>query len=154
MKCTKLGWMVMAVSLGACAMETGGEEALHEDSGSVSEELSRSALSPREEATVLKLIDGICADTWCGGDYNFRFDRLDCKSGCPGRPGSCKLTFRMFSHATDIATGPTYTRACKTPGFTGFDSLVETGASYQLLNWDYYEALTECIARVESNLPR
>src|SRR6188768_2859117 len=143
MKCTKLGWLVVIGSLLGCAVETS------------SEELARSALSPRQEVTALKLIDDICGDTWCEGDHNFRFDRLECQSACGGHAGSCKLTFRLFSHETDIETGPTYTRSCKTPDFTGFDSLVETSSTgYQALQWSYYEALTECIALVESRLPR
>lgn len=153
-KCMKLTWVVMAMSWVGCLGTAADEEALPEDVGSISEHLSRSALSPLQEATALKLVDDICGDTWCEGDHNFRFDRLDCRSGCGGQPGTCKLTFRIFSYDTDVETGPTYARSCKTSGFTGFDSLVETQGNHQALNWDYYEALTECIARVESRLPR
>ena len=132
---------------------TDADEALEEPSA-VSEELARSALGPRQQATVLELIDGICGDTWCEGDHNFRFDSLHCRAGCRGHAGQCVLTFRIFGHDTDVETGPTYTRSCRTGGFTGFDSLVETHDHYQSLTSSYYGALTECISEVEDALPR
>ena len=126
-----------------------GEPALE----AVSAELGRTGLSTAQEQTALQLIDNICGDTWCEGDHNFRFDRLKCKPACGDRQGSCTLRFRMFSHETDVATGPTWTRSCTTGSFTGFASLVETSVSgYQSLNWDYYEALSQCVSSLESEL--
>jgi hypothetical protein len=118
------------------------------------EALTQGGLSRREEAVALKAIDDICGDTWCEGDHNFSFDRLECAKGCAGQAGSCRLTFRVFSYDTDIETGPTYTRSCRTPGFTGFDSLIETFGDYHSLQPAYYDALTACIGQVESHLPR
>lgn len=118
------------------------------------QELSSSALTKKQASTVLKLVDDICGDTWCEGDHNFRFDRLECTRPCGKTPGTCRLTFRIFPYDSDLATGPTYTRTCKTRGFTGFASLVDTAPNgYQSLNWDYYDALSECINRVEDELP-
>ena len=154
------GWMSLscALALGwlsACAVETtDGAADLGEDVSMTSEELSRNALSKRQEKTALKAIDDICGDTWCEGDHNFSFDKLDCQAGCKGRPGSCKLTFRVFSYDTDLETGPTSTRTCRTPGFSGFESVVETYGDYHALVPQYYDALTECISQVEATLPR
>jgi hypothetical protein len=117
------------------------------------EALSRKGLTKREEAVALKAIDDICGDTWCEGDHNFSFDRLECAKGCRGQAGQCQLTFRVFSYDTDLETGPSYTRTCRTPGFTGFDSLVETFGDYHSLQPTYYDALSACIAQVESTLP-
>lgn len=120
---------------------------------SAATELRRVGLSTAQEQTTLQLIDNICGDTWCEGDHNFRFDRLKCKPACGHTEGRCTLTFRMFSHESDLETGPTWTRSCTTAGFTGFASLVETSPNgYQSLNWDYYEALSECVSRLESEL--
>jgi hypothetical protein len=136
-------------------METAdGAEASQEQPGERSEQLSRAKLSKPQQATVLKLIDDICGDTWCEGDHNFSFDSLDCEKGCRAPAGTCRLTFRVFSYDTDIETGPTYTRSCRTEGFSGFDSLVETQGDYQSLAPAYYDALTQCISRVEDDLPR
>lgn len=140
-----------------CAVDTGdtGNSGADETVTVATEALSRKGLTKQEEAVVLKAIDDICGDTWCEGDHNFSFDRLECFNGCAGRAGAgqCQLTFRVFSYDTDIETGPTYTRSCRTPGFTGFDSLVGTFGDYHSLQPAYYDALTECIGRVESHLP-
>ena len=146
--------MLLAVCSG-CAVEmdesrTSAEESL----GETTDALTQKGLTKREEAVVLKAIDDICGDTWCEGDHNFSFDRLECVKGCAGRAGACQLTFRVFSYDTDLETGPTYTRSCRTAGFTGFDSLVETFGDYHSLQPAYYDALTECVGRVESQLPQ
>jgi hypothetical protein len=147
----KLGWAMLLTSVVGCAFDTApsSDEA---PVGELSQELQRSALTPSQQATVLDLIDDICGDTWCEGDHNFSFDRLRCRNGCPGRPGRCEMTFRVFSYDTDVETGPTFVRSCETTGFTGFESLVQTQGSYQSLQPAYYDALTECISRIESEL--
>jgi hypothetical protein len=151
----KLGWMWCVGWLSACAMETAdGAEEPQQQAGERSEQLSHARLSKRQQATVLKLVDDICGDTWCEGDHNFSFDSLDCEMECRAQIGSCRLTFRVFSYDTDLETGPTYTRSCRTEGFSGFDSLVETQGDYQTLAPAYYDALTRCISQVEDELPR
>jgi hypothetical protein len=151
----KVGMMLVVwATCSGCAVDmdevrNGAEEPLGEATG----DLTQKGLTKQEEAVVLKAIDDICGDTWCEGDHNFSFDRLECVEGCAGRGGSCQLTFRIFSYDTDLETGPTYTRSCRTPGFTGFDSLFETFGDYHALQPAYYDALTECIGRVESHLP-
>jgi hypothetical protein len=150
---TKLCWAVLVASLSGCALDT-SDGADGEELGEAGQELRRHALSTRQEATALKLIDDICGDTWCEGDHNFRFDRLQCQKACGGSAGTCELIFRVFSYDTDIETGPTYVRSCRTGGFAGFESLVSTQGSYQTLQPAYYDALTECISRVESALPQ
>jgi hypothetical protein len=143
--------LIVLTMTGGCAFDIDGLPP--EETGISAQELSPSTLSRSESRTVLQLIDNICGDTWCEGDHNFSFDKIECRRGCSTRPGSCKLTFRLHSYDTTIEAGPTFTRACRTPGFTGFDSLVHTIGEYQSLQPSYYDALTECIARVESTLP-
>ena len=117
-------------------------------------ELASNGLTGKQAATVLELIDGICGDTWCEGDHNFRFDQIHCTRPCGTTPGTCRLAFRLFPYDSDLETGPTYARTCKTAGFTGFPSLVETASNgYQSLNWDFYDALSACIGKVEEELP-
>ena len=149
------GYVLCATWLSACTLQTGeSSEGSAEDLTQTSQELSKNALSKPQEKIALKAIDDICGDTWCEGDNNFSFDRLQCEKGCKGQAGGCKLTFRVFSYDTDLKTGPTYTRSCRTPGFTGFDSLVETFGDYHALAPAYYDALTNCISQVEAKLPR
>src|ERR1043165_2452596 len=118
------GLLALAGALG-CAVDTGAAAVDDDESvGESVEALKKNALTAAQQATALKLIDDICGDTWCEGDHNFRFDRLVCQEGCRDRPGSCEMTFRVFSYDTDVDTGPTFVRSCRTTGFTGFDSLV------------------------------
>ena len=142
---------VCGLSLAACSAGAGPQVEVSEASPvqSQSEALAVNALSPAQSKTVLRLIDTICGDTWCDGDYDFGFRRLTCS-----RAGqTCTLTLQAFPIEGVPASQKSYWRACKTPGFTGFSSLVNTAPNgYQSLTDDYYDVLSECISRVESNL--
>jgi hypothetical protein len=117
--------------------------------GSQSEALAPNALSAAQAKTVLRLIDDICGDTWCDGDYDFGFRRLSCSSALH----TCTLTLQAFPVEGVTALHRSYWRSCKTPGFAGFSSLVDTAPNgYQSLTEGYYDLLGECISRVESNL--
>jgi hypothetical protein len=137
-----------------CSARTSDAPEVESDAQSTQEDLTSNALTKKQASTVLKLVDDICGDSWCEGDHNFHFDRIECTRPCGHEPGSCRLTFRIFPYDSDLKTGPTYTRSCKTRGFQGFASLVDTAANGdQSLNWEYYDALSACIDQVESMLP-
>ncbi|MEO6603321.1 MAG: hypothetical protein ABIQ16_25780 [Polyangiaceae bacterium] len=125
-----------------------------EEVQSTQQELAVNALTKGQASTVLRLVDDICGDTWCEGDHNFHFDRIECSRPCGKVPGTCRLELRIFPYDADLKTGPTYARSCKTSGFRGFASLVDTAPNgYQSLNWEYYDALSACINDLESQLP-
>jgi hypothetical protein len=145
--------LVLALSIPACAVEAGNGAVDAEARAQQDSALCSNALSPSQEKTALKLIDDICGDTWCEGDNNFAFDRLSCHAGSPASPngGSCTLKLRIIPREDEP---PSYSRVCSTGGFRGFDSLVQTAQSgYQSLDWDFYLALTECISKLEAELP-
>jgi hypothetical protein len=144
--------VTFALLLSGCALRA-GEAGLDTERPSQSESaLCRNALSPAEEQTTLTLIDDICGDTWCEGDNDFAFDRLMCRSGEASNGGSCTLKLRIIPRDDGSRS---YARSCTTEQFFGFDSLVETTQSgYQSLDWDYYLALTDCITKLEAELPR
>jgi len=136
---------LVARVLAACAANPQPEVEV----GVQSQELGENALSPAQSKTVLKLVDDICGDTWCEGDYNFAFRKLQCAT-CTG---TCILTLQLLPREGMPDEGKAYTRTCTTRGFTGFDSLVQTSASgYQSLQGNYYSALTECISRLEDEV--
>ncbi len=110
---------------------------------------AKNALSAAQSRTTLKLIDDICGDTWCSGDYDFGFRRLTCATAAR----TCTLTLQVFPREGVQSSQKSYWRSCKTHGFRGFASLVDTSANgYQSLSSSYYDALTECTSRVVSNL--
>jgi hypothetical protein len=116
---------------------------------SQTEALAGNALSPAQAQTALRLIDTICGDTWCDGDYDFGFRRLTCSKAAH----TCTLTLQAFPVEGVSSSQRSYWRACKTPGFDGFASLVSTAPNgYQSLSADYYDLLSECLSRVESHL--
>lgn len=145
--------LTISILLSGCALEAGeggDAETLAQSAGA----LCKNALSPAQEKLTLKLIDDICGDTWCEGDNDFAFDRLECRAAPPrsASGGGCTLELRIIPRD---AGSRSFRRACTTGGFFGFDSLVDTAESgYQSLDWDYYLALTDCISRLESELPR
>jgi hypothetical protein len=113
------------------------------------EDLTRSALTPAQAKLTLRLIDDICGDTWCDGDYDFGFRRLTCSKA--GK--TCTLTLQVFPIQGVPSKEKSYWRSCKTSGFDGFDSLVATAPNgYQSLQGDYYDALTECVDSIMSKL--
>lgn len=137
--------------LAACSTGAGPEVEVAEGSPveTRDEALSGNALSSEQAATALKLIDDICADTWCSGDYDFAFRRLTCSSVAE----TCTLTLQVFPR-DESSQVRSYWRTCKTSGFEDFGSLVHTFRSgYQSLDDHYYDALTECTTRIVGSLP-
>ena len=83
---------------------------------------AKNALSTAQSRTVLKLIDDICGDTWCSGDYDFGFRRLTCATAAR----TCTLTLQVFPREGVPSSQKSYWRSCKTHGYRGFASLVDT----------------------------
>jgi hypothetical protein len=140
----------VAVSLAGCGSgQSSAEDAEAQPIAAESDALIASALKPAQAKTVLRLVDTICGDTWCDGDYDFGFRRISCDK--PAH--TCTLTLQIFPRAGVSTAQKSYWRSCKTTGFKGFSSLVTSAANgYQALNSDYYDALTECIMRIETKI--
>jgi hypothetical protein len=146
--CWCLGVMLL-VSACSAGASSGVEVSEATPVESQAEALAVNALSAAQAKTTLRLIDNICGDTWCDGDYDFGFRRLTCSKAAH----TCTLTLQAFPVDGVTSSQRSYWRSCKTPGFTGFASLVSTAPNgYQSLTDDYYDVLSECISRVESNL--
>jgi len=146
------GHVLVGFALSACSAAAGSEaEGVEAEpfADSPSDARATNALTAEEEATTLKLIDDICGDTWCEGDYDFKFRQLGCDTATAG----CRLTLQIFPRRGVPSTRHSYLRSCRTGDFSGFDSLVATAPNgYQSLQPDYYLALTECIDTLETEL--
>jgi hypothetical protein len=150
----------LATLLAGCAAEVAPDQTTEAEAetqaeapGESESALCKNALSPAQERTALKLVDDICGDTWCEGDNNFAFVSLTCRAGAgkPPQGGSCTLKLDIIPREDDP---PRYRRSCTTPGFTGFASLVTTySGGYQALEPAFYDALSDCINELESQLP-
>lgn len=156
MSIRKTSIVLVTIILGGCAAELAPDDAPATEAealGEAESALCKNALSPAQEQTVLKLVDDICGDTWCEGDNNFAFLALSCRAGAAHSPqgGRCTLQLDIIPRVDDP---PSYRRSCTTRGFSGFASLVTTSSNgYQSLQPEFYDALSECINRLESELP-
>jgi hypothetical protein len=140
---------LLPLAMAACAGPPDAPETERAPLETTSEALGKNALTNAEAKTALKLIDDICGDTWCSGDYDFHFDSLKCNAAS----ASCTLGLELLPREGVPSTKNAYFRSCRTSAFSGFDSLVVTAANgYQSLDQDYYFALTDCISALEAEL--
>jgi len=100
-------------------------------------------LSRREEKRALFAIDQICADTWCEGDYNFRFRDLICNFTL----GSCVLKYQTSPWPSREGQKVSWSNpfTCVIRNISNFDQLITVRGRQDDLNSDPYEQITECI---------
>jgi len=148
-----ISYLFVALSTG-CAIDASQPSTEQEPLGSVASPLCSNALSQPQEQIALKLIDDICGDTWCSGDYNFAFRHLTCTGPRGSHAGSCRLDLQIIPREGVPTPRASFNRSCTTGDFQSFDSLVATAPSgYQSLQPAYYDALTECTMTLEAALP-
>ena len=122
---------------------------------------------------VLDAIDSICGDTWCEGDYNFRFESISCDDGAK----TCKVGFAMIKeirsttkpqNKTVQSNGTTgkitemtkahtveFAASCELPGFGQLNELVGmSDGGYVDLNDQFYDSMTDCIGALEKELAK
>lgn len=106
-----------------------------------------------ETETIRKAIDNICGDTWCEGDYKFRFQKVVLDS----TSNSTQVFFTMrITDSWEVSPQATirnqqFYLTCSVPGFSTYGSIMQSGDS---LNWDFYTSLTDCIQTLEGRLSR
>lgn len=138
---TSLSWVV---GCGAAPSSNDGVSSSFDVEIATASEARPGALTRSEAKTVLKLLDDICGDTWCEGDHDFRFLKI----GCDTSSATCNLFFLMYPY--DATPTVASLRSCKTGNFAGYASLVELNPQgVPSLVWSYYEAVSDCIARLE-----
>lgn len=104
-----------------------------------------SGLTTDQEHTVLRLVDDVCGDTWCEGDFSFQFRSFTCQQG----RASCRLTVRIAPYSDDAPRWRT--RSGTVRGFTTFDQMVRTSDNGgQSLQPDFSAAVGHVITGVEA----
>jgi len=98
-------------------------------------------LNKTQKKQVLRAIDNVCGDTWCEGDYNFRFNQLFCST----RTKSCRMIFQYFPHGEPAkAKGA----ACDVFRVAKFGDLLSTlRPGVRTLNEKVYTQLNNCMTR-------
>jgi hypothetical protein len=100
---------------------------------------SADLFSMAQKKEVLQAIDGICGDTWCEGDYNFRFNKFSCDKAT----SSCELNFQ-FIKTDDKGENETFSaeQVCRFNNIKEFHQVMDSKFS---LNEEFYSTLTDCI---------
>jgi hypothetical protein len=104
---------------------------------------SHSALAqnPDWNRVALESIDSICADTWCAGDYNFRFDSLRCDF----KRETCILRYRLGEWpAEGEPMRFSRTGRCQLTGIRSPDDLIDW-SSWNRLKDGPYDQITACL---------
>jgi hypothetical protein len=94
---------------------------------------------------VLREIDTVCGDTWCEGDFNFKFHRLEFIDG------KAKLYFATFPHSSN-AEKTQVEHICELSGFGSPFKTAYRVDKFISLRDEFYSALTLCINEKIKNL--
>ena len=97
-------------------------------------------LKPAQTKEAIRRIDGTCADTWCSGDFDYKFEQLHCSA----KPKSCRLVFKMWDRSKP-----------KTRHGVSCDAYKVARYADLVSGWDltepFYDQLNECIAKLEKS---
>jgi len=136
--------LIVASLATACAGSSGEVDV--EPLEATEAELQTSDLTNEQAAVALKLLDDICGDTWCEGEYNWHFPKIACRFA----KSTCTLSFRVTTYDDPPKN---YMRGCKVRDLTRFEDLVQTAPNgYQSLNDAFYDKVSACISRIEDDL--
>ncbi len=99
-----------------------------------------------QKNAALQAIDSICGDTWCEGDYNFRFNEFTCDK----KEKSCELNFQ-FIKSTEKSEMDIYSlpQTCRILNINSFHQIMDTKYS---LNEEFYEEVSNCINEKEAHV--
>lgn len=103
-------------------------------------------LTKEQKKEALLQIDSICGDTWCEGDFGFKFNWIDCDF----RKRRCKVGFDLYNPEEENRRAKV---VCTIGGLKGYPDVIKTvGTRYSSLNDRFYTKLTSCISGHEKRL--
>ena len=91
----------------------------------------------------LELLDNICGDTWCEGDFNFEFTDLEINK----KDKSAVVNFEMIDEWYD--TEKRFSTFCVVPNISSFKDVIDFNSNKKYLTDYFYETLGECISERE-----
>lgn len=108
---------------------------------------AKNSLTRFEEAKALEAFDSICGDTWCGGDFNFSFNELDCNY----ETKSCVLSFEYIYEVYDynldeITQEQRVDVTCTILEVINFDSIISSSSRTGALTNKFYDEATDCFS--------
>ena len=91
----------------------------------------------------LELIDNICGDTWCEGDFNFEFSEFELNA----KKAEAKISFKLIS---DWGERPRFFETeCTVENINSMDDVIGSYRGRPELNNHFYEELSLCISDKE-----
>lgn len=94
---------------------------------------------------ILRQIDNVCADTWCEGDYNFKFNEFTCDK----ERKTCELNFQFIKYDDNNTEILSSIKFCHFEKIKSYRQLME---SKHQLNENFYDDLSDCISDLEGSL--
>lgn len=101
--------------------------------------------STAERKEVVRAIDDVCGDTWCEGEYNFKFNDFTCDKNTH----TCELNFQFIR--SDNAEVETFSpvQVCRFEHIKEFNQVMDTKYS---LAPNFYDSVSDCIAEKEDKI--
>jgi hypothetical protein len=100
-------------------------------------------LTQEDQKEILSIIDHTCADSWCAGDYEYKFSTFSCNENS----SVCTLTFKIIDRDAKPNEVKSRNRRCIFKGIVSKSMLFHESR----LNEEFYDQLNYCISKRESN---
>lgn len=100
-------------------------------------------LTDNDRKEVLSIIDRDCADSWCAGDYEYKFQNFSCNDST----AVCTLSFKIIDRDAKPGTVKERNRRCIFKGITSKTKILNGNN----LNEEFYDQLNYCVSNRESN---
>ena len=118
-------------------------------------------LTEQQRTEALREIDSICGDTWCEGDFSFKFKSISCDSASK----RCRVEFQMDGgdgetaqvdageqYEAFLSSGPKFDVACSIQQVSSYSDIVEGSGKFASLTDKFYTAMTECVWGLEGEI--
>ncbi len=116
-------------------------------------------LTENQKSDVLMVIDNICGDTWCEGDFNFSFNEVNCWLPSGECSVELELIWYLFDNEYNEIGEKRYPVTCELSGLTKISQMVEmqritnyndnTTYLYPSIADPLYDKMTDCITEKE-----
>ncbi len=102
-------------------------------------------LSTTERKNIVRMIDNVCGDTWCEGDFNYRFNDF----ACDKTTHVCELNFQFIREEDEKSKTYSTEQICRFENIKEIAQIVESKFS---LTDDFYSSVNDCINEKESQV--
>lgn len=102
----------------------------------------RQIITENDKTEILKLIDHACADSWCSGDYDYKFSSFSCND----TNAICILGFKIIDRDAKPGEVKAVNRRCIFKNISSINDVVENHALTEV----FYDQLNYCVSNRES----